>query len=132
MFIHLRAHSNYSFLTGIPSPVQLAQTAASYTMPALGMTDRDMLTGSVEFYEACLDIGIHPIIGLELPVAAPHRLQSAPKNNLETLSRPLALLAMDLSGWRSLCRLSSALLSDPEQPTPNHLPFESIAQEANG
>jgi DNA-directed DNA polymerase III PolC len=101
-------------------------------MPALGMTDRDMLTGAVEFYQACLDGGLQPILGLELLVGAPARLQSTTNHNLETTSKPLALLAMDLSGWRSLCRLSSALLSFPERPAHNHLPFESLAQDSSG
>jgi len=38
-FIHLRTHSNYSFLRGLPSPQELAQAAARLGMPALGLTD---------------------------------------------------------------------------------------------
>jgi DNA polymerase III alpha subunit len=57
---------------------------------------------------------------LELEVAPPAELSTAS-------SGVLALLAMDLGGWASLCRLASALSGDEDT-----LPFERLAQEAQG
>jgi DNA-directed DNA polymerase III PolC len=80
-------------LRGLPSPGQLAQTAARHNQVALTLTDRDTLTGSIEFYEACLSHNLKPILGLELAFD----------------EQPLALLATSLLGWRNLCCLSSLL-----------------------
>jgi DNA polymerase-3 subunit alpha len=93
MFIHLRAHSAYSLQEGLLSPEELAQTAREHGMPALGLTDHNLLTGAAEFVAACKAVNIQPILGLEI----------------DLVSGPLGLLAMNLDGWANLCRLSSAL-----------------------
>lgn len=124
MFIHLRARSWYSFLAGLASPAGLAQAAARQGMPALALTDYLHLSGAVEFYEACREAGVQPILGLELPVAGPRQLPPD--------SGSLALLAMDLAGWASLCRLSSALQDGPFLEENRPLPFERLAEETGG
>jgi len=102
MFTHLHTHSHYSLLEGLPSPAELADTAAHYGMPALALTDHRTLTGAVEFSWACKAFGIKPIYGLELDLAG------------SATPTPLVLLATDLTGWQNLCRLSSALMIQPE------------------
>lgn len=125
-FVHLHTHSSYSFLRGLPSPSELAGVAVQYGMQALALTDYQAMTGAVEFYEACQKAGVHPVLGLELSVALPR--------DLPTASAPcgsLALLAADRSGWRSLCRLSSAVQTESageDRP----LPFERLAEETEG
>src|SRR3989304_3310614 len=99
MFSHLHTHSYFSLLAGIPSPTQLVERAAQLGMPALALTDHDRLTGAIEFYDACHKAGIQPILGLEIHVDLPGASGAA-----------LVLLAADLAGWGSLCRLSSRLL----------------------
>jgi len=71
-------------------------------MSALGLTDRHLLTGAVEFFKACKDASIQPVIGLEI--------------DLE--QGPLQLLATSTEGWSNLCRLSSslALRDNPDLP----------------
>jgi len=96
--MHLTTHSAYSLQEGLSLPDELVQAAAADGMPALGLTDHRLLSGAVEFVNACRKAGIQPILGLEI--------------DLE--SGPLALLAMDLSGWANLCSLSSALALRPE------------------
>ncbi len=93
MYIHLTTHSAYSLQEGLALPAELAQAAAAAGMPALGLTDHRLLSGSVEFVNACKEAGVQPVLGLEI--------------DLET--GPLSLLAMNLAGWANLCRLSSAL-----------------------
>ena len=119
-FIHLRSHSCYSFLRGLPSPQELAQAAANLGMPALGLTDHHSLSGAIEFHDACVESGIKPILGMEVESAPPPELE-----NIEPGS--LILLAMDMLGWRSLCRISSSLAGDREP-----LPFDKLAHENNG
>lgn len=122
----LRVQSSYSFLRGLASPAELVQTAAQQGMEALALTDHHGLTGAIEFYDACRASGIRPILGLEVEVALPAG-QAAFRNGTGVGAGTLALLALDISGWRSLCRLSSLLDSD-QAP----LPFEQLAQENAG
>ena len=109
--IHLRAHSCYSFLEALPTPGQLAQAGRDTGMPALALTDHLSLAGAVEFYLDCQQTGVRPIIGLEIDLGLPTHLsgRTGPASRGQ-----IALLATDLSGWRSLCGLVSLLLSDPE------------------
>jgi len=135
MFVHLRSHSYFSFLRGLPSPLQLTRSAAEQGMPALALTDHNSLTGAIEFSDACVLAKVKPIIGLEMRVSLPSGLlKGAPANDLlqEERDGELVFLAMDLAGWRSLCRLSSALLTDPQFIAKNQMPFERVAGESEG
>ena len=105
--IHLRAHSCYSFLEALPTPGQLAQAGRDTGMQALALTDHLSLAGAVEFYLDCQQAGVRPILGLEGDLELPSQPVAAGRG-------PLALLATDLPGWRSLCGLVSALLGDPQ------------------
>jgi DNA polymerase-3 subunit alpha len=119
-FVHLRSRSYYSFLRGLVSPKQLAEKAASLGMQSLGMTDHHSLTGAVEFQDACQQAGIRAILGLEVEVEVPSTLESIQPG-------VLTLLAMDLAGWRSLCRISSSLAGDGDS-----LHFSRLAEDNAG
>jgi DNA-directed DNA polymerase III PolC len=119
-FIHLRTHSYYSFLRGLPSPQELAKTAADLGMPALGLTDHLSLSGAIEFHDACQQAGIKPILGLEVEASLPQDMETIEPGTL-------SFLAMDMAGWRSLCRISSSLAGDNDT-----LPFDRLANEMNG
>lgn len=153
-FIHLHVHSCYSFLEGVASPAELAQAAAQNGMQALALTDHDGLSGAVEFYDACRNAGLRPILGLELAVRFSEKALGVGKKKESEVSdaRPersrrigrrressdsirqgnLVLLAMDMAGWGGLCRLSSALQSAPKHGPAHELAFESLAQETGG
>lgn len=98
MFIHLTAHSAYSLQEGLALPADLARLAQADGMPALGLTDHRLLTGSVEFVLACHAAGVQPLLGLEIDLEC----------------GPLSLLAMNMEGWSNLCRLSSSLALRPD------------------
>lgn len=104
MYIHLTTHSAFSLQKGLMTPADLVKAAKKNGMSAIGLTDHNLLTGTIEFVTACREAGIQPIIGLEI--------------DLER--GPLHLLATSLEGWSNLCRLSSALAlrDDPDQPCP--------------
>ncbi len=99
----LTVHSAYSLLEGLCLPSELVQAAAACDMPALGLTDHRLLTGMVEFVSACKQASIQPLLGLEIDLAA---------ENLADPSTRLTLFATNLEGWGSLCRLSSALMTN--------------------
>src|SRR5512147_1675813 len=105
MTTHLAAHSYYSLMEGLNSPAELAEEARRQGMPALALTDHRMLSGAVEFYQACVTNGIQPMVGLEVDVAWKERGQR------------VTLLAAGEEGWPNLCRISSAanLLAEDEQ-----------------
>ena len=69
--VHLHVHSNFSFLEGLAAPAELVEAAARFEMPALALTDHGRLSGSIEFYQACQQAGVRPILGLELDVLPP-------------------------------------------------------------
>ena len=86
-FVHLHAHTNFSFGDGACRIPELVAAAAGMGMPALAATDHEGLYGAVRFYQACKAAGIKPIVGVELtvePVVAaggrawePHASESA-------------------------------------------------------
>ena len=68
-FVHLHCHSHYSLLDGA-SPIDgMVARAKELGMNALAITDHGNLYGALEFYAACRDAGINPIIGYEAYVA---------------------------------------------------------------
>ncbi len=89
-------------------------------MPALALTDLHGLTGAVAFYTACQAAGVQPILGCELPVQHPAGLGS------------LVLLAENMTGWGSLCRLSSVLQMAPDRRPEAGLAWETLAGGAEG
>ena len=120
MYIPLTTHSAYSLQEGLALPAELVQSAQADGLPALGLTDHRLLTGSVEFVQACRKAGIQPILGLEIDLEAGGNVPSAryptgTKTARQTI--PLALLAMSLTGWSSLCALSSSLALRPDPAT---------------
>lgn len=100
MYIHLTAHSAFSLHEGLMTPADLVQAAQAHGMPAIGLTDHNLLTGAIEFFTACKQNGVQPVVGMEVDLGR----------------APLNLLATSLEGWSNLCRLSSALAlrDDPE------------------
>ena len=128
MFIHLHAHSHYSLLEALPSPVELVQAAAEAGMPALALTDHNRLTGALEFYAACQEAALQPVLGLELDVTPPPEFSAYSVPSPRPVS--LVLLAQDLPGWSALCCLASLAQSDSAGSTP--VPFERLAACSSG
>lgn len=76
-------------------------------MPACSLTDHGNMHGSIDFYKACLEEGVKPIIGCELYVApGSHFDKKKNKEQLKTAYH-LVLLAKNEEGYRNLCILSS-------------------------
>lgn len=64
-FTHLHLHTYYSLLDGYSSPKEMVKIAKDLGMNALAITDHNHLAGTKEFYDACIDQGIKPILGYE-------------------------------------------------------------------
>lgn len=105
-WVPLNVHSQFSILDSTASVSQLAERAKHYQIPALALTDQGNLYGVVDFYKACKDAKIKPIIGCKIWMAPVSRLE---KKRIpgQPNGVPLVFLAKDKTGYRNLCKLSS-------------------------
>ena len=69
---HLHVHSEYSLLDGACKIEALAQRAAEFGQPAIGLTDHGVMNGAVELHKACEKHGITPIVGCEIYLVDDH------------------------------------------------------------
>lgn len=115
-FVHLHNHTEYSLLDGAcrltddkGKPAELLQVIAKeFKMPALAITDHGNMYGAIEFYSACRDAGIKPIIGCEVYVAPGSRFDKTyEKGGGSALYHHLTLLAKDMTGYQNLMELVS-------------------------
>jgi len=104
-FVHLHVHSEYSLLDGAARIGPLAARAAKLKMPALAVTDHGVMYGVVDFYRACHDVGVKPIIGCEVYVAQRTHQDRTPRVDDDPYH--LVLLAMNKTGYRNLIKLCS-------------------------
>ena len=95
-FVHLRVHSEYSLADSIVKVKPLVARARSLDMPALALTDRANLFALVKYYRTCLDAGIKPLVGVDLPVLTDSGERCR-----------LGVMAMDDTGYRNLLTLVS-------------------------
>ncbi len=102
-FVHLHTHTEFSLLDGLSSPKALATYAAELGMNALAITDHGVMFGIVDFYKACQDAGIKPIIGLEAYMARTSR------QHRDHNEKPyhIVLLAQNQTGYQNLLALAS-------------------------
>jgi DNA polymerase-3 subunit alpha len=104
-FVHLHTHTEYSLLDGANRVKPLVQQVANLGMPALAITDHGVMSGVIEFYDACVEAGIKPIIGCEVYVAPRKRSDRDPRKDSSAFH--LLLLAKNLTGYKNLIRLST-------------------------
>ena len=103
---HLHVHSEYSLLDGACKIDALAERAAAFGQPALGLTDHGVMNGAVELYKACRQHGIKPIVGCEAYLVDDRKAPS--KDAAGRIERHhLTLLAASDVGYRNLVKLSS-------------------------
>jgi len=105
MFVHLHNHSHYSLLEGLSSPKALAKQAKELGQPGIALTDKSVMYGAVEFYKACKDLEIKPVIGCEFYVAQNSRLDMTAQTG--TKRNNLILIAYNHAGYKNLLTLST-------------------------
>lgn len=104
-FVHLHVHSHYSLLEALPKPKALVARAKEQGMTALALTDNGALYGAVEFWKACKEAEIKPIIGLDAYMA-PHKMTDK-RPRVDERSGRLVLLARTDAGYRNLLRIAT-------------------------
>lgn len=104
-FIHLHTHSHFSLLDGLSKIPDLVAKAKEHNMSALGLTDHGNMYGAIQFYKACKNAGIKPIIGAELYVAERTRFDR--QAGIDDKRYHLTLLARNNEGYKNLLKLVS-------------------------
>lgn len=104
-FVHLHVHSEYSLLDGACRIQEMAKRAREMGQDALAITDHGVMYGVVDFYRACREAGVKPIIGCEVYVAPRDRTDR--EYGLDNNYSHLILLCRNETGYHNLCRLVS-------------------------
>ena len=104
-FVHLHVHSEYSLLDGANRIKELPKVAKELGMDAIAITDHGVMYGAIEFYKACKEEGIKPIIGCEVYVAPRTRFDK--ESGIDNKYNHLILLAKDNQGYKNLSKMVS-------------------------
>ena len=104
-FTHLHVHTEYSLLDGACRIDKLLAKAKELGQTAMAITDHGVMYGAVKFYEQAVKMGIKPIIGCEVYVAARTRFDK--DASLDKSHNHLILLAKNEKGYRNLIKLVS-------------------------
>jgi error-prone DNA polymerase len=110
-YVELHAHSCWSFREGASSTDDLIDRALQLGYPALALTDHDNLYGAMEFAKAASARGLRPITGAEVTLGAIRDPKPQTPDHL-------TVLAMDVAGYRNLCRLLSRAYQVHGKDTP--------------
>lgn len=95
--VDLHRHSEFSTFDGFGKASELASLAKELGHTSLSQTDHGNTNGLIQHYQACKEVGIKPILGVEgyfLPVYKP-----------QTRGYHLILIAKDLKGYGNLNRI---------------------------
>jgi DNA polymerase-3 subunit alpha len=118
-FAHLHTHTEFSMLDGAARIDDLVAAAVADGQPALGITDHGNMYGVLDFYRACHDRGVNPVIGTEAYMAAESRHERPVRRGKvddtggdveggKKLYYHLTLLAENNVGYSNMLKLSSA------------------------
>ena len=141
-FTHLHVHTEYSILDGASRVGDLVKAAVADGQPALGMTDHGNMYGVIDFYRACRNEGIKPVIGTEAYMAHEHRSERPPRRGKlddgggnteggQKLYYHLTLLAENNAGYKNLIQLSSRAFLEGYYYKPR-LDWELLADHSEG
>ena len=102
-FVHLHNHSEFSFIDGSSLIPSMASICDELNMPAIALTDHGNMYGAVDFYNACKNKNIKPIIGCEFYVAPKSRFEKDPSYTYDHLT----VIAKNNKGYSNLIKLVS-------------------------
>ena len=108
-FAHLHVQTEYSLLDGSSKISEIVRQAKELGMDSLAITDHGAMYGVIDFYKACQEQGIHPVIGCEVYVAEKSRFQKEGRSDAEYYH--LVLLAENQTGYENLIKMVSKGLS---------------------
>lgn len=99
-FVNLHRHSQHSSFDGFGTQKDAAKYAKEQLhQTALGLTDHGTISGLIAHYNACKEVGINPILGVEC--------YFQPKFDSEQKRYHLCLYAMNQIGYQNICKILS-------------------------
>lgn len=104
MFTHLHLHTEYSLLDGANRIPALVKRLKELGFTHAAITDHGVMYGVIDFYNACVENGIIPIIGCEVYIC-PDRFE---KHGAAREYSHLILLCENNTGYQNLVKLVSA------------------------
>ena len=107
-FAHLHLHTEYSLLDGANRIKPLAKRLKELGFTHAAVTDHGVMYGAIDFYNACLEEGITPIIGCEVYIC-PDRFE---KHGAAREYSHMILLCENQTGYHNLVKLVSAGFTD--------------------
>lgn len=105
-------------MRALPKVEELVSFAKETGATSLAITDYSNMYGAIEFYTACKDVGIKPIIGVEFSIYYYER------------KFQLVLIAKNLTGYKNLMRITS--LVNMENSTSPILTDEILIENKDG
>lgn len=96
--VPLQVMSTFSLLQSTSTITELVRAAKQQGYPALALTDVNVMYGIVDFYNACRQADITPILGITLEIAG---------SQLAEQTFKLVILAKDWQGYQNLMQLST-------------------------
>jgi DNA polymerase-3 subunit alpha len=106
-FVHLHVHSEYSLLDGLGRIKNLVKEAKRLGQPALALTDHGVMHGAIEFFRACKDGGIKPLVGVEAYQTRWGRPMQGRDSQLDKEYYHLLLLAKNMTGYRNMLKIAT-------------------------
>ena len=119
-FIHLRLKSSYSMLESAIKLEHVAELARANKMPAVAMTDRNNLFGSLEFSLNAVKAGIQPISGIIVNLYH------------DNLYGELILLAKNEVGIQNLFKIGSLIYTKNSRIPQEHISFLDLEEHHEG
>ena len=104
-FVHLHLHSYYSLLDGLQEPAAYVKKAAEQGCPAIALTDHGVMHGGIDFYKACKEHKIKPILGCEIYIAFNKLTDKRPQ--IDNKRTHCVLLAETQEGYQNLLQMTT-------------------------
>ena len=105
-FAHLHVHTEYSLLDGSNKIKEYVKRVKELGMDSAAITDHGVRYGVIDFYRACKEAGINPVIGCEVYVAPNSRFDKELTGG-EDRYYHLVLLAENNKGYENLTKIVS-------------------------
>ena len=127
-YVPLHLHTEYSLLDGAIKVKKLCNFCKEQGWPAVAITDHGVMHGAIELYKTAKEVGIKPIIGIEVYIFDGDIEKDRDPNNNKL--HHLILLAKDNTGYKNLVKIASKSAVDGYyyKPRSNHALIEKHAE----
>ncbi|MEG1775672.1 MAG: DNA polymerase III subunit alpha, partial [Clostridia bacterium] len=126
-FAHLHLHSEYSLLDGANRIKPLVKRLKELGFTHAAITDHGVMYGVVEFYSACMEEGLTPVLGCEVYIC-PDRFE---KHGAAREYSHMILLCENNTGYQNLIKLVSAGFTEGFYYKPR-IDYELLKQHTEG